>query len=55
MAFQTAYPKDNENLLGKIDQGEKEDSARISEILKQVAKNIETLKAEVRFFKDYYY
>lgn len=47
LAFQTPYPKDGENLIGKIDQAEKEENTRLVEFLKQVAKNIEVLKAEV--------
>lgn len=47
LAFQMPYPKDGENLIGKIDQVEKEEAARLSEFLKHVAKKIEELNAEV--------
>ena len=40
-------PKDNENLLAKIDQLEKEENAKFVEFMKSVAKDVEALKAEV--------
>lgn len=46
-AFQAPYPKDQENLVSKIEQAEKQEEARLVEFLKDVAKKIEALKAEV--------
>jgi len=46
LAFQASYPKDTENLISKIDKVEKEENTRLAEILKQVVKKVESLKAE---------
>ena len=52
MSFQAPVPKDNENLLSKIDQLEKEENAKLVEFLKNISKEIEALNAEVlqKFF-----
>ena len=47
MGLQVAYPKDSQNLLSKVNQTEKEEDAKLVAYLKEVAKTIESLKAEV--------
>ena len=42
-------PKDNDNLLSKIDQLEAEENGKLAEFLKDIAKEVEALKTEVKF------
>lgn len=46
LSFQAPEPKDNDNLLSKIDQMEKDENAKLVEFLKSVSKEIESLNAE---------
>jgi (p)ppGpp synthase/HD superfamily hydrolase len=46
-SFQAAYPKDSDNVLSKIDQQEKSETAVLADFLKEVTKKIENLQAEV--------
>ncbi|CAF1089195.1 unnamed protein product [Brachionus calyciflorus] len=46
LALQVPFPKDNENVLSKINQSEKEEHARLAEFLKQIHQTIEALKSE---------
>jgi hypothetical protein len=41
-------PKDNDNLLSKIDQLEAEENGKLAEFLKGIAKEVEVLKTEVK-------
>jgi hypothetical protein len=50
LAAQVPFPKDGENLISKIDQVEKEEDTRLAEFIKEIAKSIEVLKAEVGWF-----
>ena len=47
LSLQVAYPKDTQNLAAKVNQAEKEEEAKLVAYLKEVAKTIENLKAEV--------
>ena len=49
VSFQVPVPKDNDNLLSKIDQLEAEENGKLAEFLKDIAKEVEALKTEVKF------